>query len=65
MDGIFIFFVILICEVGNEVQADVRGGKNMGWTSVLIRSTESTSGGLADYEVDSFAELEQLFFARN
>lgn len=34
----------------------------MGWTSVLLRSTEKTSGSLADYEVDSFAELEEIFF---
>jgi len=46
-----------ILFVGNETQADIVGAKNVGWKSVLIRNTEQTSNGLADWEIDHFDEL--------
>lgn len=37
-----------------------QGGKDMGWTTALLRSTESTSNGLADYEFDDYEQLSAL-----
>lgn len=51
-----------IVFIGNDVEADVKGGRNMGWTTVLIRSTESSSNGLADFECDTFQQLEEFLF---
>jgi FMN phosphatase YigB (HAD superfamily) len=51
-----------ILIVGNETEADIEGGKRMGWTTCLVRSTESTSGGLADLEVDTLRDLQELLF---
>ena len=46
-----------ILFVGNETDVDVVGGKNVGWKTVLVRTTEKTSNGLADYEVDCLEEI--------
>eukprot|EP01102_Stenamoeba_stenopodia_P001881 TRINITY_DN116_c0_g2_i1.p1 TRINITY_DN116_c0_g2~~TRINITY_DN116_c0_g2_i1.p1 ORF type:complete len:284 (+),score=66.79 TRINITY_DN116_c0_g2_i1:317-1168(+) len=52
-----------ILFVGNETEADIIGGKSMGWTTCLVRTTEQSSNGLADLEVDNLFELEELIFA--
>jgi len=46
--------------IGNETQVDVVGGAAMGWTTVLLRGSESSSNGLADHECDSFEQLAVL-----
>ncbi|PRP81816.1 hypothetical protein PROFUN_10805 [Planoprotostelium fungivorum] len=48
--------------IGNETEADVIGSNNMGWTSVLIRTTEKSSNGKADYEIDNLMELKDIIF---
>jgi ribonucleotide monophosphatase NagD (HAD superfamily) len=48
--------------VGNETEVDVVGGNAMGWTTVLIKGTEASSGGLAARDCNSFQELEQFIF---
>jgi len=51
-----------ILFIGNETGADVLGGKCVGWKTVLVRHTEQSSHGLADFEIDSLEELEQIIF---
>mmetsp|Transcript_10705 Transcript_10705/g.14670 ORF Transcript_10705/g.14670 Transcript_10705/m.14670 type:complete len:273 (+) Transcript_10705:178-996(+) len=51
-----------ILMVGNETEVDIIGGKNMGWETALIKTTESTSFGLADHEVSSLSELIPIIF---
>lgn len=46
-----------IIYIGNESAKDVVGANGMGWTSVLVRHTEESSGGRAVHEID---ELDQL-----
>jgi len=54
-----------ILFVGNETAADILGAKRMGWKAVLIRTTEQSSNGLADYEIDSLPELHKIIFEKN
>jgi len=49
-----------ILFIGNETDVDVLGGKQMGWKTVLLRSTERSSRGLADYEIDNYEQLRKL-----
>jgi len=49
-----------IVFIGNELAVDIKGAKNMGWKSVFIRSTESSSHGEADFEIDSLDELHPI-----
>lgn len=49
-----------ILFIGNETPLDIVGGNNMGWTTVLIRNTEDSSHGLADYEIDMLDELLEI-----
>eukprot|EP01118_Nematostelium_gracile_P004971 TRINITY_DN15939_c0_g1_i1.p1 TRINITY_DN15939_c0_g1~~TRINITY_DN15939_c0_g1_i1.p1 ORF type:complete len:260 (-),score=71.93 TRINITY_DN15939_c0_g1_i1:109-888(-) len=51
-----------ILFVGNETAYDIKGGNNMGWKTVLIRTTESTSNGLATFEIDHHDELHSILF---
>eukprot|EP01117_Protostelium_nocturnum_P005749 TRINITY_DN2073_c0_g1_i1.p1 TRINITY_DN2073_c0_g1~~TRINITY_DN2073_c0_g1_i1.p1 ORF type:complete len:282 (+),score=116.88 TRINITY_DN2073_c0_g1_i1:383-1228(+) len=51
-----------ILFVGNETEADVIGSNGMGWSSVLIRTTESSSNGEADYEIDDLMQLKEIVF---
>ena len=43
--------------VGNSVRADIQGAKDAGWWAALKRSSETTSGGLADFEFDETPEV--------
>jgi len=51
-----------ILYIGNETDVDIKGGKQFGWTTVLIRNSEKSSNGLADYEIDNIKELESIVF---
>jgi putative hydrolase of the HAD superfamily len=46
-----------ILYMGNSVRADIEGGRGAGWSTALFRSSESTSSGLADFEIDAWSEL--------
>ena len=46
-----------ILMVGNETEADISGAKAVGWKTVLYRTTEDSSNGLADHEIDSLHAL--------
>jgi len=46
-----------ILYVGNETALDVEGANGVGWTSVLVRHTETTSNGLAQHEIDDLWQL--------
>jgi FMN phosphatase YigB (HAD superfamily) len=48
--------------IGNETAADIEGARAMGWQTVLVRTTEATSNGLATYEIDTLAELDNILF---
>mmetsp|Transcript_8436 Transcript_8436/g.12837 ORF Transcript_8436/g.12837 Transcript_8436/m.12837 type:complete len:256 (+) Transcript_8436:57-824(+) len=48
-----------IVFIGNETDADIVGANAMGWDSVLITNTESTSNGKATFDVCNLKELEQ------
>jgi len=41
---------------------DIVGGNGMSWKTVLVKSTESTSRGLANYEVENYDELHSIIF---
>lgn len=43
--------------MGDRVDADMAGAENAGWDSILFRSVAETSGGRADFEIDSWSEL--------
>lgn len=49
-----------ILYVGNSVSADIEGGRRAGWSTALLRSSESTSKGLADFEIDAWSELPDI-----
>eukprot|EP01098_Paradermamoeba_levis_P010162 TRINITY_DN4262_c0_g1_i1.p1 TRINITY_DN4262_c0_g1~~TRINITY_DN4262_c0_g1_i1.p1 ORF type:complete len:219 (+),score=58.62 TRINITY_DN4262_c0_g1_i1:129-785(+) len=49
-----------ILFIGNEVEADILGPKQLGWSTCLIRNTEKSSNGLADFEVDTFSQLRPI-----
>jgi len=51
-----------ILFIGNETRADVVGGNNMGWKTVLLKSTEMSSFGLATWDIDSFDQLTHIIF---
>jgi len=51
-----------ILLVGNETAADIMGANQMGWKSVLLRTTEKTSDRLADWEIDSLEQLLSIIF---
>jgi len=46
-----------ILYIGNEVEVDIRGAKNAGWKCVLMKHTEQSSNGLADWDLDNFDQL--------
>ena len=46
--------------VGNSIEADILGARDAGWPVVLFRSTDRTSNGLADFEIDAWRELPGL-----
>jgi FMN phosphatase YigB (HAD superfamily) len=46
--------------MGNSVKADIQGARHAGWSSILFRSSEKSSEGLADFEIDSWQELPQI-----
>jgi FMN phosphatase YigB (HAD superfamily) len=46
-----------IVYIGNETELDVKGGKSMGWKTVLMRTTELSSNGLADWEFDTLDQI--------
>ena len=48
--------------VGNETEADISGAKGVGWKTVLYKTTEDSSHGLADHEIDSLQELLPIIF---
>lgn len=49
-----------ILYIGNEVGTDIKGANNVGWTSVLVQHTESTSNGLADFEIANLLQLKEI-----
>ena len=49
-----------LAYVGNSLQADIAGARAAGWSSVLLRSSEKTSSGLADFEIDAWKELPDI-----
>jgi len=51
-----------ILYVGNETNTDILGARTVGWKTVLIKNTESSSFGLADWEIDSLKELELIVY---
>ena len=51
-----------ILMVGNETEADISGAKGVGWKTVLYKTTEDSSHGLADHEIDSLQELLPIIF---
>lgn len=50
-------FFLLVFFFGN-----VAGGNQMGWKTVLMKTTEESSGGHADYDLNTFTELEVVLF---
>lgn len=46
-----------ILFLGNETETDIKGANGLGWKTVLIKNTEKTSNGLADWEIDHLEEL--------
>jgi len=54
-----------ILMVGNEMDSDILGARMMGWKSILMLTTEETSGGLADWEFHSLFQIkDQIFSAK-
>jgi FMN phosphatase YigB (HAD superfamily) len=51
-----------ILFVGNETALDVVGGNNMGWKTVLIKTTETSSNGLATWDISNLDELLDIIF---
>jgi FMN phosphatase YigB (HAD superfamily) len=49
-----------IAYIGNEVEADVKGALSVKWTSILVKHTEPSSGGLAHYELDNLLQLKSV-----
>ena len=43
--------------VGDDMEKDIRGAKNVGWDAALRHSSVPTSAGLADFEFDHSLEL--------
>jgi HAD superfamily hydrolase (TIGR01549 family) len=46
-----------ILYVGNDIEADIKGAANVGWSTAFRRSGNSTTEGLADIEFDEISEL--------
>jgi len=66
-----------ILFIGNETDADIVGGRRMGWKTALFRTTgaidfnsivhtvEQTSNGLAHWEIDTLEELHDIIWPQN
>lgn len=46
--------------MGDRVDKDIAGARAAGWDSILFRSSEQSSQGLADYEIDAWNQLEAV-----
>lgn len=46
-----------ILYVGNDLEADIKGAKAVGWSTAFRRTEQATTAGLADLEFDHIAEL--------
>jgi len=51
-----------VLYVGDDMEKDIRGAKNVGWDAALRRSSAPTSAGLADFEFDHSLELLPFIF---
>ena len=51
-----------VLYVGDDIEKDIRGAKNVGWDAALRRSSAPTSEGLADFEFDRSLELLPFIF---
>lgn len=49
--------------MGDKVEYDVLGATKAGWHAVLFRSSATTSGGLAEFEIDAWSELLELLLS--
>jgi FMN phosphatase YigB (HAD superfamily) len=51
-----------ILMVGNETEADIAGANSMNFKSVLLTSTEDSSGGAATWDISELHELRKIIF---
>jgi FMN phosphatase YigB (HAD superfamily) len=49
-----------ILYVGDNIEKDIKGAKNINWSTALRRSSQQTSNGLADFEFDRCEELVEF-----
>lgn len=49
-----------ILMVGNCTKEDIIGGRSVGFKTALIKTTEKTSGGIADFEINELPQLIKI-----